>query len=290
MFKLLGTKLQMTSAYHPQSDGQTERLNQCLETYLRCCTSQHPHQWSKWLSLAEYWYNTSFHTSLKMTPFQALYGYIPTQLSLSPYLDTTNPEVSQLVQERMKTLELPKANLTEAQARMKFYADKHRVERSFEVGDEVYLKLQPYRQKTVSYRKSSKLANKYYGPNRIIQKIGSHAYKLQLPTDAKVHNVFHVSLLKKKISPKVTSSSEIPEAPEFVSSALHPFKILNTRVLHLPEGNSTQVLIQWGPSVDSPTTWDDWSVFTRKYPDWVPWGQGTPSEGGNVTPRNLGKK
>ncbi|KAL0309707.1 UNVERIFIED_CONTAM: Transposon Ty3-G Gag-Pol polyprotein [Sesamum radiatum] len=77
LFKLLGTNLNLSTAYHPQSDGQTERVNQCVENYLRCMCHLRPSQWHKWLSLAEYWYNTNFHTGLKLTPFQALYGYVP---------------------------------------------------------------------------------------------------------------------------------------------------------------------------------------------------------------------
>jgi hypothetical protein len=77
LFKLQGTTLAMSSAYHPQSDGQTEALNKCLEMYLRCLTFHNPNVWSKMLHLAQYWYNTSFHTSAAMTPFKALYGKDP---------------------------------------------------------------------------------------------------------------------------------------------------------------------------------------------------------------------
>lgn len=80
LFKLTGTDLRMSSAYHPQSDGQTERVNQCLKTYLRCFVHACPKKWSSWLSLAEFWYNTSYHSALNKTPFVVLYGHEPRQL------------------------------------------------------------------------------------------------------------------------------------------------------------------------------------------------------------------
>ena len=77
LFKLAKVDLRMSTAYHPQSDGQTERVNQCLETFLRCYTHACPKQWSSWLDLAEYWYNTSFHTVVGCSPFEVMYGYAP---------------------------------------------------------------------------------------------------------------------------------------------------------------------------------------------------------------------
>lgn len=79
-FKLQGTNLQYSTTYHPETDGQTEVVNRSLETYLCCLVGDHPRLWHKFLHLAEYWYNTSFHTASKMTPFKALYGCDPPQL------------------------------------------------------------------------------------------------------------------------------------------------------------------------------------------------------------------
>lgn len=73
LFALQGVVLNFSSAYHPQSDGHTEVVNQCLEPYLRCMCSDRPHLWSKWIPLSEYWYNTTFHTSSQLTPFEAVY-------------------------------------------------------------------------------------------------------------------------------------------------------------------------------------------------------------------------
>ena len=77
IFKAMKVKLRLSTAYHPQSDGQTERVNQCLENYLRCMAFQEPKKWCSWMPLAEWWYNTTYHTVTKFTPFQALYGYPP---------------------------------------------------------------------------------------------------------------------------------------------------------------------------------------------------------------------
>ena len=77
LFRLMGTQLLFSSAYHPQTDGQTERVNQCLEMYLRCVVYEDPKQWKQLLSQVEFWYNTSFHSSLGCSRFHALYGYDP---------------------------------------------------------------------------------------------------------------------------------------------------------------------------------------------------------------------
>jgi len=77
LFKPQGTQLQLSISYHPQIDGQTEAINKCLETYLRCFTSEKQHQWLQWLPLVEWWYNTNYHATTKMTPYEAVYGQLP---------------------------------------------------------------------------------------------------------------------------------------------------------------------------------------------------------------------
>ncbi|KAL0449608.1 UNVERIFIED_CONTAM: Retrovirus-related Pol polyprotein from transposon.6 [Sesamum latifolium] len=172
LFKALNIQLSLTTAYHTQEDGQTERVNQCLETYLWCMCHLKPKSWAKWLPLAEHWYNTNFHQSLRTTPFEALYGYAPTPFSLELYIETDHP-VDGYLKDRHKMIELFKSNLHEAQNRMKHYADKKRTERVFQVGDSVYLRLQPYRQNSVQLGQNLKLAPRYYGPFLVEERIGA---------------------------------------------------------------------------------------------------------------------
>ena len=208
-FALQGVALKMSSAYHPQSDGQTEVVNRCFETYLRCMTSDQPHMWSKWLALAEYWYNTNFHTATQMTPYEAVYGQIPpTHL---PYLpgESKVAVVARSLQERENMLLLLKFHLMRAQHRMKLFVDQHRTEKELAIGDYVYVKLQPYRQQSVVLRPNQKLAPKYFGPYKILDKCGEVAYRLDLPQPTQVHPVFHVSQLKVLIG-NVLNSTHLP--------------------------------------------------------------------------------
>ena len=85
LFRLQGTQLHFSTSYHSHTDGQTEVVNKCLETYLRCFASEKKNQWAQWLPIAEWWYNTSYHTATRMTPFEVVYGQKPpTVLSYLP--------------------------------------------------------------------------------------------------------------------------------------------------------------------------------------------------------------
>ena len=129
----MGTQLLFSSAYHPQTDGQTERVNQCLEMYLRCVVYDDPKQWKQMLSQAEYWYNTSFHTSLGCSPFHALYGYDLNNgyMQSTPGSGDSVHEMVQTIQTQTRVL---KEHLAKAQNKMKMVADKNRVDREYQVG------------------------------------------------------------------------------------------------------------------------------------------------------------
>jgi hypothetical protein len=196
LFKILGTKLNLSIAYHPQTDDQSERVNQCVEMYLRCVVHAQPTKWKTWLPLAEFWYNTSYHTSLACSPFKVLYGYDPPFAAAPTVPSDTAADVAQVLVERAQFTAMLREQLAAAQNRMKLRADRLRTDRQFQVGDMVLLKLQSYVQQSVISRPCPKLAFKFFGPYKIMERVGAMAYHLELPVLAQVHPVFHVSQLK----------------------------------------------------------------------------------------------
>jgi hypothetical protein len=167
-------------------------------------------KWSSWLLLAEWWYNTNHHSSTGLTPFEAIYGYPPPVLLSYVPGTIANLTVDNILQDRNSTINLLKEQLHKAQHRMKSQADKKRTKRVFQVGDWVYLRLQPYRHKTLAARKNLKLSPRFFGPFQVLQKMGSVAYKLDLPAAAHLHPVFHVSCLKPKLGQHVIPIPTLP--------------------------------------------------------------------------------
>jgi hypothetical protein len=197
LHKILDTQLRFSSAYHPQTDGQTERVNQILEDMLRACALQYGRSWDKSLSYAELSYNNSYQESLKMEPFDMLYGrrcWTPLFWSEIGERKVFGPDI---LQEAEKQVLMVRENLRVAQLRQKSYADHRRRELSFEVKDFVYLKVSPMRGLRC-FKVRGKLAPRFIGPFKILEKRGEVAYQLELPPQlSNVHDVFHVSQLKK---------------------------------------------------------------------------------------------
>ncbi|GJX78644.1 putative reverse transcriptase domain-containing protein [Tanacetum coccineum] len=174
--KALGTNLDMSTAYHPQTDRQSERTIQTLEDMLRACVIDFENGWVKHLPLVEFSYNNSYHASIKAAPFEALYG----QKCRSPVCWAE-------IKQRMQP----------ARDRQKSYADLKRKPIEFQVGDKVMLKVLAWKG-VVRFGKRGKLNPKYVGPFKVLEKVRAVAYKLELPQElSRVHNTFHVSNLKK---------------------------------------------------------------------------------------------
>ena len=162
--------------------------------------------------------------------------------------------VDLLLKDRQQLLALLKQNLHAAQERMKWYANKKMVEISFEVGDWVYLRLQPYKQFSMRHKKLGELAPCFYGPFQIVQKVRDISYKLDLPASSLIHHVFHVSNLKAKLRNRVVPKPTLPTVNADLIITPEPMQILATRSHQLRSRTITQVLVQWqGESKDDAT-------------------------------------
>jgi hypothetical protein len=265
LFKFSGTLLRMSSSCHPQTDGQTEVMNRTVEQYLRAFVHAKPSQWAPLLPWAEYHYNTSVHTASGLTPFQVIYGKPPP--SVPSYISGSSPidACDAVLSSRDEILQLLRKNLTKAQAQMKQAADKHRREVDFAIGSWVYVKLQPYRQTSLTGEKYHKLSKRYYGPYLILAKVGAVAYKLALPPQSRIHNVFHCSLLKPHVGPPPTNIDQLP--PDSVDNhpLVTPLAVLGFQS-QLVDGVLTRfALVQWRGLLPDDTSWEKWDDFCRTY-------------------------
>ncbi|WKA11764.1 hypothetical protein VitviT2T_029233 [Vitis vinifera] len=269
LFKLQGTTLKFSSAYHPQTDGQTEIVNKMVEQYLRCFSGDKPKGWVKWLPLAEWWYNTNIHASTKLSPFESVYGYPPPKLI--PYTPGTTQlqEVENTLKTRDEIIRILRTNLQLAQDRMKKFADIKRTARSFNIGDLVYLRLQPYKQQSVVQRRNLKLSPRFYGPYRVLEKIGTVAYRLELPLEAKIHPVFHVSCLKEKLGERHQLVVTLPPADKDGVIRPEPEEILHRRLKKKKNHAVTEVLVKWKGLGEDEASWVEYSTLVNEFPDLV---------------------
>jgi hypothetical protein len=195
LWSCLGTSLNMSSSYHPETDGQTERTNRTLEDMLRAYVSIYQDDWDEYLVSAEIAYNNSVNASSNETPFYLNSGQHP-NLALSVAVKSKNnvyvPSVNEMIDNMSTALQHAKISLHEAQQRQKHYADQHRRDVQFVVGDKVMLSTS----NLSSLNKAPKLLPKYIGPYSIKRVVSRVAYELDLPANMKIHPTFHVSKLK----------------------------------------------------------------------------------------------
>nr|GEW87328.1 putative reverse transcriptase domain-containing protein [Tanacetum cinerariifolium] len=223
--KALGTDICMSTAYHPETDGQSERTIQTLEDMLRACVIDFGKGWVKHLPLAEFSYNNSYQASIKVAPYEALYGR-----------KFRSPD------------------------RQKNYPDRKLKPMEFEIRDRVMLKVSPWKG-VVRFGKGGKLNPRYVGPFKVLAKVGKVAYKLELPQEfSRVHHTFHVSNLKKCYSdePLVMplEGVHIDDTLQFVEE---PVKIIEREI------KRPLVKVRWNSRWGLEFTWEREDLFKKKY-------------------------
>eukprot|EP00253_Pinus_taeda_P030577 PITA_30577 len=231
LFAELGTQLNFSTAYHPQTDGQTERVNQMVEDMLRACVMQQPTRWEDYLHLVEFAYNNGYHTSTQMSPFEVMDGRkcrTPTSWGGPEDKLSLGPEMLKEMEDMVK-----------------------RAKRS-----------------TLQWSGCAKLAPRYCGPLQILARVGPVAYQLALPSHIRVHNMFHVFVLKEYVyDPKhVIRWQEIQVEPEG-EVLVEPLSILDRREVQLRKRVITQVKVQWRHFGPDKATWEDEELMRRTYPD-----------------------
>ncbi|KAL0544078.1 hypothetical protein IC582_019189 [Cucumis melo] len=264
----MGTRLDFSTAFHPQTDGQTERLNQVLEDMLRACAFEFPGSWDSHLHLMEFAYNNNYQATIGMAPFEALYGKccrspvcwgeVGEQRLMGPELVQSTNEAIQKIRSRTHT----------AQSRQKSYADVRRKDLEFEVEDKVFLKVAPMRG-VLRFERRGKLSPRFVGPFEILEPIGPVAYRLALPTSlSTVHDVFHVSMLRKYVpDPSHVVDYEPLEIDENLSYTEQPVEVLAREVKTLRNKEIPLVKVLWLNHRVEEATWEREDDMRSRYPE-----------------------
>lgn len=208
-----------------------------------------------------------------MTPFQALYGTPPPTVSMYLPGSTAVHAVDVTLRNRDALLRTLRSHMTMAQNRMKQHSDQSRTEREFAIGDWVYLKLHPYRQQSLIKRPSHKLSPRFYGPFQISARIGTVAYRLKLPPTSKIHPVFHVSLLKKRVGAANHISPTLPQFDSQGEIIWVPAQVLDVASVREKKHLITKWLIQWTGLPVEDATWENAQTIVSRFPTFAACGQ-----------------
>ena len=262
----LGTRLNFSTAFHPQTDGQSERVIQILEDMLRSCVIDLEGSWDRHLALVEFVYNNSFQSSIGMAPYEALYErkcrtpLCWTELSekkvIGPDLIRETEEKVKMIRERLKV----------ATDRQKSYVDMKRKDIRYEIGQKVFLKVSPWK-KVMRFGKKGKLSPRFIGPYEVIEKVGQVAYRLALPPDLeKIHDVFHVSMLRRyRSDPSHVVSSETIKLRPDLTYEEEPVEILAREVKELRNKKIPLVKVLWRNHKTEEATWESEETMRQQY-------------------------
>ena len=242
----MGTRLNLSTAYHPQTDGQSERTIQTLEDMLRACIIDFGGTWDLHLPLVEFSYNNSYHASIQMPPYEMLYGRrcrTPSCWLEPGEKQFAGPEIVQMTAEKVN---IAKDALRVARERQKSYADKKRRPFDFKEGEMVMLKVSPWKG-IIRFGKRGKLSPRFIGPFKILEKVNEQAYRLNLPPELDgIHSTFHVCYLRKCLA---NETSVIPLEDVSIDPKKRiidePIEILGRKQKKLRNKVIDLVLVKW---------------------------------------------
>ncbi|KAL5525264.1 hypothetical protein ACEPAF_9134 [Sanghuangporus sanghuang] len=222
LYKLLHIEGNPSTAYHPQTDGQTERVNQELEQYLRLYVNHRQSDWADWLALAEFAYNNREHSATKLSPFFVNTGMHPLDFT-GVGTASLNLSAEEFAKHVKEVHELAQDNLTQANEDMKRFYDRHAGKSiTYEAGQKVFLDGRNI--KTI--RPTKKMDDKWFGPFEVVEKVGASAYRLKLPkTWKKVHPVFNEILLKPAVQPSFESQKKPPPPPPVIIDEQEEYEV-----------------------------------------------------------------
>nr|GEZ66176.1 putative reverse transcriptase domain-containing protein [Tanacetum cinerariifolium] len=267
LHKDLGTRLDMSMAYHPETDGQSERTIQTLEDMLRACIIDFEKSWDRHLHLVEFSYNNNYHTSIKAASFEALYGRkCRSSICWAEVGDAqlTGPEI---IHETTKKIVQIKSRIQAARDRQKSYANLKRKPMDFQVSDKVMLKVSPWKG-VVRFGKREKLNPRYIIPFKVLSKVRDVAYRLELPQQlSRVRSTFYVLNLKKCLSDE---SLVIPLNELHIDDRLHfieePVEIMDREIKQLKRSRIPIIKVRWNSKRGPEFTWEREDQFKQKYP------------------------
>lgn len=260
LWEILQTKLDMSTSYHPESDGQTERANRTLEDMLRAYVSSSQDDWDELLPLMEMAYNASIQASTGFSPYYLNTGRnFPTNLrrAVGHIGELSTPAAGVLLQRWESALTKAKENMEAAQLRQQYWSNQHRRDLTFDVGDKVWLSTENLRSAMVG---APKLLQRFEGPYRVRRVISPTAYELDLPPSRKIHPVFHIHLLKPYLDSKSVLPERIPThprpPPELREESGEPEWEVESILRMKGRGASTRYLVKWKGYPMEESTWE----------------------------------
>ncbi|OMO86567.1 reverse transcriptase [Corchorus capsularis] len=263
----MGTRLKFSTAFHPQTNGQSERTIQTLEDMFRACILEFQGSWDDYVALAEFAYNNSYQASIGMAPYEVLYGRNCRTPVCWDEVGERKLFNIELIDDMVEKVKMIRDRLKVAQDRQKSYADHRRRDLEFRVGDAVFLKVSPWKG-VIRFRKGGKLAPRYIGPFEIVERIGPVAYRLNLPSElGRIHDVFHVSMLRKYVPDPSHFLQALPvELDEKLNFEVQPVEILDRQMKNLRNKQVSIVKVLWRSQAVEEMTWEPEEAMRKQYP------------------------